>query len=203
MITAHEFLLFALASLLMVLTPGPNMMYLVSRSLSQGWRAAAISLGGVACGFLCHLLLAVFGLSVVLLTIPWAYDGLKLCGAAYLLWLAWQAVRSGGTQGFQTKALPADSAGRLFGMGFLTNALNPKIALFYLSVFSSFLLDRCSDGAVAWAAAALDHGAEVDDGNRADDFRLPPGDKSPTLRSQTLTVMPLKRSADALSKNTL
>ncbi len=135
----QELLLFASAALLMVLTPGPNMIYLVSRSLSQGWKSASVSLGGVAAGFLLHMTLAVLGLSVVLLAIPLLYDALKLGGAAYLLWLAWQAVRPGGRSVFQTRELPPDTPGRLFWMGFVTNALNPKIALFYLSIFTGFL----------------------------------------------------------------
>ena len=135
----QELLLFAFAALLMVLTPGPNMIYLVSRSLSQGWKSASVSLGGVAAGFLFHMTLAALGLSVVLLAVPLLYDALKLGGAAYLLWLAWVAIRPGGQSVFQTRDLPPDTHGRLFLMGFITNALNPKIALFYLSIFTSFL----------------------------------------------------------------
>jgi len=139
MITPQELLLFSCAALLMVLTPGPNMVYLVSRSVSQGWRAATISLAGVAAGFLLHMLLAAFGLTAVLLAVPYAYDLLKLCGAAYLLWLAWQAIKPGGEGLLQTKTLPPDTPARMFLMGFLTNAFNPKIALFYLSIFTGFI----------------------------------------------------------------
>ena len=60
-------------------------------------------------------------------------------GAAYLLWLVWQNIKPGARGLFETKALPADSAGRLFWMGLLTNALNPKIAVFYVSIFTQFL----------------------------------------------------------------
>ena len=140
MIPASELALFALAALIMVLTPGPNMIYLLSRSLCQGRKAAIVSLFGVATGFLLHMLTAAAGLTAVFMAIPLAYDTLRWLGAAYLMWLAWQAVRPGaGASLFEPRALPADSPLRLFAMGFMTNALNPKIAVFYLSVFPQFV----------------------------------------------------------------
>lgn len=140
MIPATELALFALAALIMVLTPGPNMIYLVSRSLCQGRRAAVTSLFGVAAGFLLHMFTAAVGLTAVFMAIPLAYETLKWLGAAYLLWLAWQAVRPGARRSpFDPRVLPADSPARLFVMGFMTNALNPKIAVFYLSVFPQFV----------------------------------------------------------------
>lgn len=139
LIPLHDLILFGLAALVMVLTPGPNMLYLVSRSLCQGWGAAVISLFGVAAGFVFHLLIAAGGLTAVFLAIPFAYDALRFAGAAYLFWLAWQAVRPGAPAVFQTRDLPPDSRWHLFGMGFVTNALNPKIAVFYLSIFTQFL----------------------------------------------------------------
>ena len=95
MMPAHELLLFALAAFIMVLTPGPNMIYLVSRSLCQGRKAAVISLFGVAAGFLLHMFAAAAGLTAMFMAIPVGYETLKWLGAAYLLWLAWQAVRPG------------------------------------------------------------------------------------------------------------
>ncbi|MEO8018928.1 MAG: LysE family translocator [Pseudomonadota bacterium] len=140
MVSSRELVLFALAALVMVLTPGPNMIYLVSRSLCQGRKAGVTSLLGVAAGFLVHMFAAAVGLTAVFMAIPLAYELLKILGAAYLLWLAWQAVRPGArTSPFEPRALTADSPLRLFAMGFLTNALNPKIAVFYLSVFPQFV----------------------------------------------------------------
>lgn len=140
MIPAPELALFALAALVMVLTPGPNMIYLVSRSLCQGRRAGVVSLLGVAAGFLVHMFSAAAGLTAVFMTIPLAYEILKWLGAAYLLWLAWQAVKPGAKSSpFEPRALAPDSPLKLFAMGFLTNALNPKIAVFYLSVLPQFV----------------------------------------------------------------
>ena len=87
---------FALVSLGMVLTPGPNMIYLVSRSIAQGPVAGLVSLGGVAIGFVFYMLCAAFGITALLPAVPFAYDALRGASAAYLLFLAWRAVRPGG-----------------------------------------------------------------------------------------------------------
>src|SRR6186713_3712928 len=92
---------FALVALGLVLTPGPNMAYLISRSICQGRVAGLISLGGVALGFVFYMLCAAFGITAIVFAVPYAYDGLRLCGAVYLLWLAWQAVRPGGHSPFR------------------------------------------------------------------------------------------------------
>lgn len=139
MLTLAELGFFALAALLLVLTPGPNMVYCVSRSLCQGRRAGMVSLAGVLAGFLVHLVAASLGLTALLIAVPFAFDAIRLAGAAYLLWLAWQALRPGGHAPFAPRSLPADPPGRLFRMGFLTNVLNPKVAMFYLSFFPQFL----------------------------------------------------------------
>lgn len=132
-------LAFALIVVGMVLTPGPNMIYLISRSLSQGPTAGLISLGGVALGFVFYALAAAFGITAIVFAVPYAYDALRFCGALYLLWLAWQATRPGGRSPFQVKALKPDSPRKLFLMGLMTNLLNPKIAVLYLSLLPQFV----------------------------------------------------------------
>ncbi|WP_225785310.1 LysE family translocator [Xenophilus sp. Marseille-Q4582] len=139
MLPVSELLFFALAALVLVLTPGPNMIYCVSRALCQGRAAGLISLAGVMLGFVVHLLAAALGLTALLLAVPFAFDAIRLAGAAYLLWLAWQAVKPGVTAPFQARELPQDRPGKLFAMGFVTNVLNPKVAMFYLSFFPQFL----------------------------------------------------------------
>jgi threonine/homoserine/homoserine lactone efflux protein len=133
------FLAFALICLGMVLTPGPNMIYLVSRSICQGPMAGLISLGGVALGFVVYMLLTAFGITVLLLAVPFAFEVLKFCGALYLGWLAWQALRPGGRSPFQVRDLPADSPRKLFAMGLVTNLLNPKVAILYMSLLPQFI----------------------------------------------------------------
>ncbi|MEP6837540.1 MAG: LysE family translocator [Bradyrhizobium sp.] len=132
-------LAFALVSLGIVLTPGPNMIYLISRSLTQGPAAGIVSLGGVALGFLFYMLCAAFGITALLFAVPYAYDALRFAGAAYLLWMAWQALRPGGRSPFQVKTLQVDGPRKLFAMGFVTNLLNPKIAMLYLALLPQFI----------------------------------------------------------------
>lgn len=130
---------FSLISLGMVLTPGPNMIYVISRSISQGRIAGLISLGGVGLGFLFYMLCAAFGITGLLMAVPYAYDTLRIAGAIYLLYLAWQALKPGGRSPFQIKNLPRDSNRRLFLMGLMTNLLNPKVAVLYLSLLPQFI----------------------------------------------------------------
>lgn len=139
MVPINDLLLFAGAALLMVLTPGPNMIYLISRSICQGKKAGVISLFGVIAGFLVHMFAAAIGITALFLAVPLAYEILKWVGAAYLLYLAWQAVRPGARSAFEARQLPEDRPSKLFLMGFLTNVLNPKIAVFYLSIFPQFV----------------------------------------------------------------
>ena len=127
-------LTFALVAFALVLTPGPNMIYLLSRSITQGPMAGLISLGGVALGFVFYMLCAAFGITAFLFAVPYAYDALRLAGAAYLVWLAWQALKPNGRSPLQVKTLAVDSRRKLFLMGFVTNLLNPKIAMLYLAL---------------------------------------------------------------------
>ncbi|MFE4606692.1 LysE family translocator [Kitasatospora indigofera] len=123
----------------MALIPGPNMIYLASRSITQGRRAGLISLAGVAVGFLVYLAVATAGLAVIFAVVPAVYTVLKLGGAVYLLHLAWQAVRPGGASAFAPTEQAADRPRRLFTMGLVTNLLNPKIAILYVSLLPQFI----------------------------------------------------------------
>jgi threonine/homoserine/homoserine lactone efflux protein len=98
-----------------------------------------ISLVGCQAGSLAVMLCAAGGITAALLAIPYAWDVLRLGGAAYLLYLAWQCIRPGGEPLFAPRALPREPAGRLFAVGFATAALNPKVALFYMAVLPPFL----------------------------------------------------------------
>ena len=146
MIPLHQLLIFMLAAFVMVITPGPNMIYCTTRSITQGKKAGLISLLGVACGFLFHIILVSFGLTAVLFAVPYAYTILKTAGVIYLLYLAWEAVKPGSKSMFETrKELKIDGPAKLFGMGFLTNVLNPKVAVFYLSFFPQFIKPEYGD----------------------------------------------------------
>ena len=139
MIGLNEWVVFVVACLVLVLTPGPNMVYCVSRSICQGWQAGMWSLLGVIVGMVAFVLATAIGLTAFIMVVPYAYETLKFVGAAYLLWLAWQALKPSGRSVFQTPDLPPDSRGKLFRMGLFTNLLNPKVAMFYVSFFPQFL----------------------------------------------------------------
>lgn len=140
MIPIHDLFLFALAAFILVISPGPNMIYLISRSITQGRRAGLISLAGVVCGFMFHIVMVSFGLTAVLFAVPYAYIILKSLGTIYLLYLAYQAIKPNSKNIFEVdKNIPADKPGKLFAVGFFTNVLNPKVAVFYLSFFPQFI----------------------------------------------------------------
>jgi threonine/homoserine/homoserine lactone efflux protein len=129
----------SVTALVMVLTPGPNMMYLVSRSVSQGRRAGLISLAGTGIGFVVYMVMANVGLAVIFIAVPWLYIAFKTAGAIYIAYLAWQALRPGGAGIFETRRLKQDSRWRLFRMGLITNLLNPKAAIMYLALIPQFV----------------------------------------------------------------
>jgi threonine/homoserine/homoserine lactone efflux protein len=130
--------LFALAVMLLALTPGPVWVYLLSRTLTQGRRAGYFSLLGVAAGVVVHVLLAALGISVVLLAVPLAFDAIRLAGAAYLLWLAINTLRGGGMS-FTPQPLDPVPDRVLFRQAMVAALLNPKVAVFYLSLFPQFV----------------------------------------------------------------
>jgi threonine/homoserine/homoserine lactone efflux protein len=143
-------------ALVLVLTPGPNMMYLVSRTLTQGRRAGVISLAGVAVGFLVYLTATNLGLAAVFVAVPELYLSVRIAGAAYLLWLAYKTLRPGGVSVFEPAADPragVDSPRRLFAMGLMTNLLNPKVAVLYLSLIPQF--ERPARGHLVWQGFEL------------------------------------------------
>jgi len=130
---------FAAVALGMVLTPGPNMIYLISRSITQGASAGLVSLAGVALGFVFYMLCAAFGLTAIVFAVPYAYDVLRFAGAAYIGWLAFEALRPGGKSPFQVRTLPPVGPRRLFLTGLVTSLLNPKMAIFYLALLPNFI----------------------------------------------------------------
>ena len=139
MIPINDLMLFALAALIMVLSPGPNMIYLISRSLSQGRKAGIISLFGVMCGFIFHIVMVSFGLTAIFFAIPYAFAIVKFLGVGYLLYLAYNSLTSN-TQIFNSESkLSVDRPLKLFNIGLMTNILNPKMAIFYLSFFPQFM----------------------------------------------------------------
>jgi threonine/homoserine/homoserine lactone efflux protein len=131
--------LFAVACLSLTATPGPDMLLIASRSVSQGRAAGFASLAGIQVGTYCHALAAAFGLAQLFLLVPLAYDVVRYVGAAYLVYLAWKAFSANGTVLAPNPRLARYPVGRMFRQGLLTNLLNPKMALFVLALFPQFL----------------------------------------------------------------
>ena len=137
--TIESLLLFFFASFVLAVTPGPVWLYLISRTLAQGRRAGYFSMLGVAVGLAMHVVLAAAGLTVVLLAIPFAFDAIKFAGALYLAWLAWSTIKGSGGLSFEVQPLPPVADRMLLRQGFIAAMLNPKVAVFYLSLFPQFI----------------------------------------------------------------
>ncbi|WP_369371416.1 LysE family translocator [Promicromonospora sp. Populi] len=129
----------ALVELGMALTPGPNMVHLASRSIGHGTRAGLTALAGTAVGFLVYLVAAALGLAALFSAVPTLFVVVKVAGAIYLGYLAWEILRPGGRSVFDPAEVAPVRPARLFGMGLVTNLLNPKIALLYAALLPQFI----------------------------------------------------------------
>lgn len=134
----HDLALFIGAGLLLNLTPGPDMLLVATRASTQGWRAGMWASLGIGLGCLLHVGLAALGLTAVLAASETAYTVLKLIGAAYLFWIGIQLLWPRQSAGVQPQVAPA-KASSPFWQGVWTNALNPKVALFFLAFLPQFI----------------------------------------------------------------
>ncbi|CAM5320669.1 hypothetical protein MAUB1S_05570 [Mycolicibacterium aubagnense] len=132
-------ILFAGAALVLTATPGPDMLLIASRSISQGRSAGFLTYAGIAAGTYCHALAAGLGLSHLFVAVPVAYEIVRWAGCAYLLYLAYKTLRSENSTLTPSTALRKISSRRIFTEGLLTNLLNPKVALFVLALFPQFV----------------------------------------------------------------
>jgi len=139
MITVNDFLIFAFASLMLNITPGNDMLYVATRSTSQGVRAGIVSALGIATGCIVHLLAAVIGLSAIIANSAIAFDIIKYSGAAYLVYLGIKAFISKQNKFSINEKIEKQSLSKLFWQGALTNVLNPKVALFFLAFLPQFI----------------------------------------------------------------
>jgi len=136
----HDLPLFVLSGLLLNIMPGPDSLLIMTRSATQGWRAGCAAAFGIGTGTLVHILFAAVGLSAILATSATAFMVVKYVGAAYILYMAWGLLKSrGGEAKAMDTTLPALPYARIFGQGFLTNVLNPKVALFFLAFVPQFI----------------------------------------------------------------
>jgi threonine/homoserine/homoserine lactone efflux protein len=144
---------FLLAAALITLAPGPDNLSVLSLGLSRG-RRAGIGFGlGCALGCFIHTLLATLGVTALIAASETAFTALKLAGAAYLCWLGWKALQSpGATLGAEAEVMHVDQAMRPYLMrGFVANAINPKVALFFLAFLPQFIDPARGNAAVQTA----------------------------------------------------
>ena len=130
---------FTAAALVLTATPGPDMLLIASRSISQGRTAGFLTYAGIALGTYCHALAAAFGLSQLLVAVPVAYEAVRWAGCLYLLYLAYKTLRSESTTFAPASTLRRLSGRRIFFAGLATNLLNPKMALFVIALFPQFV----------------------------------------------------------------
>jgi threonine/homoserine/homoserine lactone efflux protein len=130
--------LFIVASIVLIVTPGQDMILVMSRSIAQGAAAGVATAGGVSVGLVGHTLLATLGLGAILRTSEWLFVLLKLVGAAYLVYLGVQLLRTRSHDLVSARVAPR-SLRRLFADGALSNVSNPKIAIFYFAFLPQFV----------------------------------------------------------------
>ena len=138
----HDLTLFIFAGLLLNITPGPDLLYIAGRTASQGFRSGVAAVMGITAGCLFHTFAAAIGLSAILTASAEAFFIVKLIGAAYLVYVGISLLREKQSDGAAleiSSALPAKTMRQAFWQGFLTNVLNPKVALFFLAFLPQFI----------------------------------------------------------------
>lgn len=153
----HDLSLFVVSGLLLAMSPGPDTAYIVGRSSHLGWRSGVMAALGIGIGIWVHILCAAAGVSALLLTSVRAFTVIKLAGAAYLLYLGikmligkGQCARVSGARG-----QAATTTTRVFWQGFLTNILNPKVALFFLAFLPQFIAARTRSKTISFLFLGL------------------------------------------------
>lgn len=154
MLGIHDLPLFVISGLLLNIAPGPDTILIMTRSASQGWRAGSAAALGIGAGTCVHVLAAALGLSAVLAASSWAFTLVKWVGAAYLVYIGLQMLRGARrpapAEAGSAPGLPAQPWRKIFSQGFLTNVLNPKVALFFLAFVPQFIAAGTGNKALAF-----------------------------------------------------
>jgi threonine/homoserine/homoserine lactone efflux protein len=158
----HDLTLFIISGLLLNIMPGPDSLLIMARSATQGWRAGCAAALGIGAGTMVHVTAAAVGLSALLSTSAMAFSVVKWVGAAYIVYVGIGMLRAklkpeaepgdspGGTVPSPSPLVPATSYRRIFAQGFLTNVLNPKVALFFLAFVPQFISADSPNKALAF-----------------------------------------------------
>jgi threonine/homoserine/homoserine lactone efflux protein len=149
-----QWLLFLIASIAVIVTPGQDMILIMSRSITNGTRAGLSTAAGVSVGLVGHTLLATLGLGALLRTSEWLFTAIKLVGAAYLLYLGAQLLLTRSTDFAATESAPQSNL-RLFATGAASNISNPKIAVFYFAFLPQFVVPNASHPTLTILALGL------------------------------------------------
>jgi len=151
----HELGLFIVAGWLLNLTPGPDMLFIAGRAVAHGFRAGAAAAFGIAAGCVVHTAVVALGLAALLAASSFAFDVVKLLGAAYLAYLGAKLLLSRPAGVTAERADAAARAGEIFWQGFITNVLNPKVALFFLAFLPQFIDPQADSKVLALSALGL------------------------------------------------
>lgn len=152
MLGIHDWWLFIISGFLLNLMPGPDTLFVMTKSAAQGWKAGVVASLGICSGIYVHVFAAAFGLSALLATSATAFVIVKLVGAAYLIYLGWTTLRQK-VETHAVKSIESQECQALFSIyrqGFLTNALNPKVALFFLAFVPQFIAADSSNTVLAF-----------------------------------------------------
>jgi len=139
MFETQNLLLFIISGFLLNITPGADTLYILGRSGTQGFRGGAVAAMGIGAGCFVHIVAATAGLSALLVASATAFSVIKFVGAAYLVYIGFSLLRSSSAAITDIKSLPVTNLRSIFWQGFLTNALNPKVALFFLAFLPQFI----------------------------------------------------------------
>lgn len=150
MFGTQDLWLFVVSGLLLNMTPGPDSMLIMARSAGQGFKASAAAILGICSGTCVHIAAAAFGLSAILATSAEAFLLIKLLGAAYLLYIGVQMLRTKSATHVDQTTPAAASLGTVYRQGLLTNVLNPKVALFFLAFLPQFVAPDAADKTLAF-----------------------------------------------------
>src|SRR5690606_14188799 len=130
---------FFLTSLVLTIAPGPDVMYVLSQSISKGYKFGLAAAAGLSAGLMFHTTLLAFGISGIITATPWLFKGIKVFGALYLLWIAYNVFRSEAVFTLKAKESRADKPWKNIFQGLVMNILNPKVMLFFLALFPTFI----------------------------------------------------------------
>ena len=150
MFGVHDLPLFILSGLLLNIMPGPDSLLIMTRSATQGWRAGVAASLGIGAGTMIHIFAAALGLSAILATSATAFMVVKYIGAAYILYMAIGLLRSKRRDPAAPITVPPLPYAKIFAQGFLTNVLNPKVALFFLAFVPQFIAPDAHSKALAF-----------------------------------------------------